>query len=72
MLKAFLEDEQKEKEAQEILDEEDMLHLCYLAEPKGMKGETSSKEEAQSRHSVTSKATKKSRKAKTWVQGVIT
>ena len=36
MLKEFLEDEKKEKEVQEILDEENMLHLCYSAEPEGI------------------------------------
>ena len=72
MLKAFLEDEQKEKEAQEILDEEDLLHLCYLAEMEGIEGGNPSKEEAKSQHNVTTKTPKKDLKAKTQVEGVIT
>ena len=72
MLKAFQEDEQKEREVQEILDEENMLHLCYLAEPEGIEANNPSKEEAQSRHNVTLRTPKKARRAKTQVQGVIT
>ena len=72
MLKAFLEDEQKEKLAQEILDEEDLLHLCYMAETKGIEGGNPSKEEAKSQHNVTTKTPKKALKAKTQVEGVIT
>jgi hypothetical protein len=68
MLEAFQEEELEEKETQEIPKEEELLHLCYLAEE--VEKDKPSKEEVKLKHNVTLRTPKKVRRAKS--RGVIT
>ena len=55
MLRVFQADEQKEEEASITIDDGDLLHLCYLAELEQLERGNPSKEDAKSRHNVTTK-----------------
>ena len=72
MLRVFQVDEQKEEEALKTLDDDNLLHLCYLAELDELERGNPSKEEVKSWHNVTTKAPKKDHKIKTQVEGVLT